>query len=83
MLTLKGLRQAYNFTQGELAKLFEVTTKTIQNMEVDSSNIKSAMLKKYLKAFNVAYEDVFLGAETEVTNFIEKQKNEIVGRLTK
>ncbi|EGO5059737.1 helix-turn-helix transcriptional regulator, partial [Enterococcus faecalis] len=48
MKTLKELRVEYGLTQEELADLFKVTSRTIQNMEKDSSNIKDSLLKKYM-----------------------------------
>ena len=51
MKTLKELRVEYGLTQEELADLFKVTSRTIQNMEKDSSNIKDSLLKKYMDAF--------------------------------
>ncbi|WP_208773725.1 helix-turn-helix domain-containing protein [Enterococcus faecalis] len=61
MKTLKELRVEYGLTQEELADLFKVTSRTIQNMEKDSSNIKDSLLKKYMDAFAVKYDDIFLG----------------------
>ncbi|WP_426458460.1 helix-turn-helix transcriptional regulator [Staphylococcus nepalensis] len=78
MRTLKELRIANGLTQIELAQLFKVSSRTIQNMEKDSSNIKDSLLSKYLAAFQVSYDDIFLGNEYE--NFVlrEKKKNSII-----
>lgn len=57
--TLKELRVSYNLTQEELADLFKVSPRTIQNMEKDSTNIKDSLLSKYMKAFNVKYDEIF------------------------
>lgn len=78
MRTLKELRNSNGFTQIELAQLFKVSSRTIQNMEKDSSNIKDSLLSKYLAAFQVSYDDIFLGNEYE--NFVlrEKKKNSVI-----
>ncbi|QJC67965.1 helix-turn-helix transcriptional regulator [Enterococcus faecalis] len=78
MKTLKELRVEYGLTQEELADLFKVTSRTIQNMEKDSSNIKDSLLKKYMDAFAVKYDDIFLGNEYE--NFVhsEEKKKSII-----
>lgn len=77
MKSLKDLRNDYGITQEELANLFDVSTRTIQNMEKDSSNIKDSLLSKYLDAFNVKYDEIFLGNEYE-KNVLEKRKKEAV-----
>lgn len=56
MKTLKELRTDYGLTQKELGDLFKVSSRTIQNMEKDSTNIKDS---KYMSAFNVKYDDIF------------------------
>lgn len=61
MKTLKELRTDYGLTQEELGDLFSVSSRTIQNMEKDSTNIKDSLLSKYMRAFNVKYDDIFLG----------------------
>ena len=78
MITLKELRISNGLTQIELAQLFKVSSRTIQNMEKDSSNIKDSLLSKYLAAFQVSYDDIFLGNEYE--NFVlrEKKKNSVI-----
>lgn len=68
MKTLKELRTDYGLTQKELGDLFKVSSRTIQNMEKDSTNIKDSLLSKYMSAFNVKYDDIFLGNEYE--NFV-------------
>lgn len=76
--TLKELRMGYNLTQEELANLFEVSSRTIQNVEKDSSNIKDSLLSKYLSAFNVSYDEIFLGNEYENFVFLKKKKDSVV-----
>lgn len=44
MKTLKELRVEYGLTQDELAELFEVSSRTIQNLEKNSSHIKQTVL---------------------------------------
>lgn len=78
MKTLKDLRNDYNLTQEELAKLFEVSSRTIQNMEKDSSNIKDSLLSKYIVAFNVRYDEIFLGNEYENNVFSDEKKQSII-----
>lgn len=79
MKTLKELRIGSSMTQEELASLFEVSPRTIQNMEKDSTNIKDSLLSKYIKAFNISYDEIFLGNEYE--NFVfskDKKKSFII-----
>lgn len=78
MKTLKELRMEYGLTQEELANLFQVTSRTIQNMEKDSSNIKDSLLKKYMEAFCVNYDDIFLGNEYENFAHAEEKKKSIL-----
>ncbi|MHC5249139.1 helix-turn-helix transcriptional regulator [Enterococcus sp. LJL90] len=78
MKTLKELRISYNLTQEEIADLFGVTSRTIQNMERDSSNIKDSLLKKYIEAFDVKYDDIFLGNEYENFVHLKNKKEKIV-----
>ncbi|MCE3355116.1 helix-turn-helix transcriptional regulator, partial [Staphylococcus aureus] len=53
------MRTDYGLTQKELGDLFKVSSRTIQNMEKDSTNIKDSLLSKYMSAFNVKYDDIF------------------------
>ncbi|EGO7694652.1 helix-turn-helix transcriptional regulator [Enterococcus faecalis] len=78
MKTLKELRVEYGLTQEELADLFKVTSRTIQNMEKDSSNIKDSLLKKYMDAFAIKYDDIFLGNEYENFVHLEEKKKSII-----
>lgn len=78
MQTLKELRIKYGLTQEELADLFKVTSRTIQNMEKDSSNIKDSLLKKYMDAFGVKYDDIFLGNEYENFVHLDEKKKSII-----
>lgn len=82
MKTLKNIREEYGITQQELAEAFEVSPRTIQNIEKDSSNIKDSLLTKYIKAFSVKYDDIFLGSEYENFEFQRKQKEKIFIRLS-
>lgn len=68
--TLKELRESKKLTQAELAEQFSVSSRTIQNMEEDSGNIKNQLLKKYLLFFDKDYNDIFLGKKYE--NFVRK-----------
>lgn len=68
--TLKELRESKKMTQAELAEQFSVSSRTIQNMEEDSGNIKNQLLKKYLLFFDKDYNDIFLGKKYE--NFVRK-----------
>lgn len=81
MKTLKDLRTSYNLTQEELAEMFDVTSRTIQNMEKDSTNIKDSLLKKYMIAFDVSYDEIFLGKEYEIFEFDKARKNLIKKKL--
>lgn len=83
MRTLKQLRLENYFTQEELADLFQVSSRTIQNLEKDSSNIGDKMLSKYMKAFDVKYDEIFLGNEYEIFELIEKKKLSASLKLSK
>lgn len=78
MKTLKELRTDYGLTQEELGDLFNVSSRTIQNMEKDSTNIKDSLLSKYMSAFNVKYDDIFLGDEYENFVFMNNKKKSII-----
>lgn len=78
MKTLKELRTDYGMTQEELGDLFQVSSRTIQNMEKDSTNIKDSLLSKYIDAFNVKYDDIFLGNEYENFVFRNNKKESII-----
>ncbi|MTV23048.1 MULTISPECIES: helix-turn-helix transcriptional regulator [Staphylococcus] len=78
MKTLKELRTDYGLTQEELGDLFSVSSRTIQNMEKDSTNIKDSLLSKYMSAFNVKYDDIFLGNEYENFVFMNNKKQSII-----
>ncbi|MGO4026676.1 helix-turn-helix transcriptional regulator [Staphylococcus pseudintermedius] len=78
MKTLKELITDYGLTQEELGDLFSVSSRTIQNMEKDSTNIKDSLLSKYMRAFNVKYDDIFLGNEYENFVFMNNKKQSII-----
>lgn len=78
MKTLKELRTDYGMTQEELGDLFQVSSRTIQNIEKDSTNIKDSLLSKYMDAFNVKYDDIFLGNEYENFVFRNDKKKSII-----
>lgn len=81
MQTLKQLRQNAGVTQKELAELFGVTDRTIQYLEKDSSNISNNMIEKYINAFGVTYDEIFLGNEYENFVFNKKRKESILDQL--
>lgn len=83
MKTLKELRIAQGLTQEELAELFNVSPRTIQNMEKDSSNIKDSLLTKYIKAFGVKYDDIFLGTEYENFELMDRNKKNFIVNFKK
>ncbi len=47
-------------------------------MEKDSTNIKDSLLSKYMSAFNVKYDDIFLGNEYENFVFTNDKKKSII-----
>lgn len=81
METLEDLRKGHGLTQGELAGLFGVSDRTIYNLEKDSSNIRDSLLQKYMAAFEVSYDEIFLGTEYEKNVFEEKRMHKIVSNL--
>ncbi|MFD2307969.1 helix-turn-helix transcriptional regulator [Enterococcus termitis] len=80
--SLKELRTENGLTQVELAELFNVSVGTIINMEKDSTNIKDSLLTKYLKAFEVEYDAIFLGKKYEKIVCNDK-KNETIFKIKK
>lgn len=78
MKTLKELRVEKRLKQKELAELLGVTDRTIQNYEKDSSNIGDILLSKYMKVFNVKYDDIFLGTEYEIFEFENGKKRDFM-----
>lgn len=82
MITLRQLRQSKGISAKELADAFKVDKQTIYNNEKDSSNIKDSLLSKYLKAFDVTYDDLFLGTEYEIFVFEENSKKKVLSKPT-
>ncbi|WEG74385.1 helix-turn-helix transcriptional regulator [Vagococcus intermedius] len=81
MRTLRDLRQGLNLTQKELADFFEVSDRTIYQMEKDSSNIKDSLLKRYMMAFNISYDNIFLGSEYEIFVFEKRRRQNFEKRI--
>lgn len=81
MKTLKQLRENVGLTQKELSEAFGVTTRTIQYLEKDSSNISNNMLKKYINGFDVGYDEIFLGKESEIFVFQTDNKEKWIKKL--
>ena len=81
MRTLKELRVMHGITQEELANLFGVSSRTIQNVEKDSSNIKDSLLSKYMIAFDEKYDNIFLGSEYEIFEFHKNRENQFIERV--
>ncbi|MDA9472092.1 helix-turn-helix transcriptional regulator [Enterococcus sp. 5H] len=82
MKTLKEIRVENGITQKELAGFFQVSYRTIYNVERDSSNIKDSLLAKYRKAFNLNYDEIFLGSEYEIFVFEEKNKQKLRTKIS-
>lgn len=80
MITLKQLRQSRGISAKELSDAFDVDAQTIYNNEKDSSNIKDSLLSKYLYAFDVNYDDIFLGDKYEIFVFEKEAKEEVLLR---
>lgn len=70
--TLEAMRVTKGLTQTELAEKFGVSSQTIARLEKDSSDIGYQLLNKYLKFFNVKFDDIFLGKKYE--NFVNVDK---------
>lgn len=75
--TLKELREQYGISQLKLAEAFGVSSSTIYNHEKDSSKISDSLLKKYMYAFDIKYDDIFLGNKYDIFVF-EKNNKSIV-----
>lgn len=80
MITLKQLRLSRGISAKELSDVFGVDTQTIYNNEKDSSNIKDSLLSKYLHAFNVGYDDIFLGNKYEIFVFEKETKEKVLSK---
>ncbi|MCZ0717863.1 helix-turn-helix domain-containing protein [Aerococcus kribbianus] len=80
-ITLKQLRKSKDITQSELADVFNVSVSTIANYEMDSSNIKDSLLKKYMDSFNVTYDQIFLGNKYEIFEFECEEKSKILSKV--
>lgn len=72
MHSLEELRKSAGLSQLELSKLFDVSDRTIFRYEQDSTNISNDLLNKYMKAFNINYDDIFLGKKYDF--YVLKQK---------
>lgn len=83
MITLKQLRLSRGISAKELSDAFDVDAQTIYNNEKDSSSIKDSLLSKYLNAFKVSYDDIFLGDKYEIFVFEKKAKEEVLSRAKK
>lgn len=81
MKTLRELREESRLTVKELAKLFDVAPVTITRAESDSRNIKNALLKKYMDAFGVEYDELFLGSKYEINVFLREKHDKVFKNL--
>lgn len=70
--TLRGLRTEYGLSQKDLADILGVSDRTLFKYEKDSTNIPDPIVKKYLQLFNVMYDDIFLGKESDI--FVQRKK---------
>ncbi|GKQ42951.1 helix-turn-helix transcriptional regulator [Companilactobacillus sp. RD055328] len=61
MRSLEELRKSSGLSQVELAEMLNVSDRTIYKYENDSTNIPNKLLDKYMKAFEIKYDDIFLG----------------------
>lgn len=80
MITLKQLRLSRGITAQQLADAFGVDKQTIYNNEKDSSNIKDSLLSNYLEAFDVKYDDIFLGDKYEIFAFEKRAKEAVLSK---
>lgn len=78
MKSLEQLRKGVGLSQLELATLFKVSDRTIYNYERDSTNIPNSLLDKYMIAFDIEYDDIFLGKKYD---FIVQQQGLVYKRL--
>ncbi len=79
MNRVKYLREEKNMLQEDLAKVLEVTQKTISNYENETRDIPTEVLKKLSDFFDVSI-DYILG-KTDIRN--QKQENDINEELLK
>lgn len=64
--TIEELRKEVDISQEEMAKMLEISAKTLSKYETDSSNLPTPILKKYMSIFNVKFDDIFLGKKYEI-----------------
>lgn len=77
MKTLKDIRLENQLTQEELSQLLDISVGTVYNLEKDSTRIKDEVVKKYMRAFGIKYDDIFLGNEYENNVFRREKKDEL------
>ncbi|MGB3161588.1 MAG: helix-turn-helix transcriptional regulator [Carnobacterium sp.] len=78
--TLKQMREQYGISQSKLAEALNVSASTIYNYEKDSSKIPDSLLKKYMYAFDIKYDYIFLGIEYDIFVFENKMMEDILER---
>ena len=65
--TLRTLRERKNLTQKDVAQMIGVTPNTLRDWEKDSSKLKDYYTKKFMKIYDVEYDDIFLGKEHRIS----------------
>ncbi len=65
-MTIKSLREEEHLSQEELATVLHLPLSTVQELEIDSSQISDLVLDKYLLHFHIGYDDLFIGAQSKI-----------------
>ena len=76
LVTLRDLRKSTGLTQNEFGKLIGLQGRQVHLYEMDSRKIPHTTLLKYIKGFNVSYEDIYLGVVPEAKGN-EEQAREV------
>lgn len=82
--TLRELRRSTGMSQEALAELLGVKSRQIHNFEKDSSKIPNDLLFKYMKGFDLKYEQIYLGKmdDSDVQK-LEENKQRFIRNLAK
>ncbi|MDF2911519.1 MAG: transcriptional regulator [Sporolactobacillus laevolacticus] len=62
---VKEYREKFGFTQGQLAKIVDVSRQTVNSLETGKYNPSIFLAHKLARTFHVAIEELFLFEEDE------------------
>ena len=81
---IKRVRKLRNLTQEELAEMIDISPRSLSNIEVGTSFVKSETLAKIIESLNISTEELFANNHIktnhellcEIDKFINKAKND-------